>query len=103
MTIQKAAERHLMALIPKVCESDMEVAELETQVCELKAKIAAQQLAKRSNVNGENCERTTKTSRENCFSEKVDLLTKNEIKIGDGGHLQREHMPSCVCHLENFY
>jgi hypothetical protein len=103
MTIQKAAEHHLMSLIPKVCESDMEVAELEKQVCELKAKIAAQQLAKRSSVNGENYERTTKTNRENCISEKVNLLTKNEVKIGDTGRLQREHMPSCVCHFENFY
>ncbi|XP_012220046.1 BRISC complex subunit FAM175B-like isoform X2 [Linepithema humile] len=95
MKIQKAAEHHLMSLIPKVCESDMEVTELEKQVHELKAIIAAQQLAKKSNVNGENCERT-KTSRENCISEKINLLMKNEIKIGDGGRLQREHMPSCA-------
>lgn len=103
MRIQKAAEQYLISLIPKVCESDMEVADLEKQVCKLKAKIAAQQSAKRSKVNGENCDRTTKMNKENCISEKNDLLTKNEIKIGDGGHLQLEHMPSCVCHLQNFY
>ncbi|XP_015585403.1 BRISC complex subunit FAM175B isoform X1 [Cephus cinctus] len=37
--IQKAAERHLNALIPKVCESDREVADLEKQVRDLQAKI----------------------------------------------------------------
>lgn len=96
MMIQKAAERHLMSLIPKVCESDLEVAELERQVRGLKDKIAVQRLTRKTKVNGENYERTSKASRENCFSEKIDSLTKDEMKIGDDMRLQREHIPSCV-------
>nr|5CW3_B Chain B, Protein FAM175B [Camponotus floridanus]5CW3_D Chain D, Protein FAM175B [Camponotus floridanus]5CW5_B Chain B, Protein FAM175B [Camponotus floridanus]5CW5_D Chain D, Protein FAM175B [Camponotus floridanus] len=64
MLIQKAAEHHLMSLIPKVCESDLEVAELEKQVHELKIKIATQQLAKRLKINGENCDRISKASKD---------------------------------------
>lgn len=37
--IQKKAEKHLNTLIPQVCESDREVANLEKQVHELRAKI----------------------------------------------------------------
>lgn len=99
MMIQKAAEQHLMSLIPKVCESDLEVAELERQVRELKDKIAAQRLIRKTKVNGESHERTCKASRENCFSEKIDSSTKDE-KIGDDMRLQRERIPSCVCHLK---
>lgn len=101
MMIQKAAERHLMSLIPKVCESDLEVAELERQVRELRNKITAQRLIRKTKVNGESYERTSKANRENCFSEKNDSSTKDEIKIGDDMRLQREHIPSCVCHLKN--
>ncbi|XP_077259514.1 BRISC complex subunit FAM175B isoform X2 [Temnothorax americanus] len=96
MMIQKAAERHLMSLIPKVCESDLEVAELERQVRELKDKIAAQRLTRETKVNGESYERTSKASRENCFSEKYDSSTKDEMKIGDEMRFQREHTPSCA-------
>lgn len=101
MMIQKAAERHLMSLIPKVCESDLEVAELEKQVRELKEKITAQRLARKTKVNGESYERTSKANRENCLSEKIDSSTKEEMKIGDDMRLQREHVPSCVCQLKN--
>jgi len=101
MMIQKAAERHLMSLIPKMCESDLEVAELERQVRELKDKIAAQRLTGKTKVNGESYERTSKANRENRFSEKTDSSTKDEMKIGDDMRLQREHIPSCVCHLKN--
>ncbi|CAL1674052.1 unnamed protein product [Lasius platythorax] len=59
MLIQRAAEQHLTSLIPKVCESDLEVAELERQVHELKTKIAAQKFASMK-VNGENCDRISK-------------------------------------------
>ncbi|EFN69293.1 Protein FAM175B [Camponotus floridanus] len=96
MLIQKAAEHHLMSLIPKVCESDLEVAELEKQVHELKIKIATQQLAKRLKINGENCDRISKASKDNCFSEKIDSSKKNEVRIGDDACLQREHIPSCT-------
>ncbi|XP_018394797.1 PREDICTED: BRISC complex subunit FAM175B-like [Cyphomyrmex costatus] len=94
MTIQKAAERHLMSLIPKVCESDLEVAELERQVSELKM-IAAQRLSRKVKVNGESYEKTFKANRENCFSEKIDFSTKDEMKISDDKRLQREN-PSCA-------
>ncbi|XP_070523978.1 BRISC complex subunit FAM175B [Cardiocondyla obscurior] len=96
MMIQKAAERHLISLIPKVCESDLEVAELEKQVRELKDKIAGQRLTRKAKVNGESCKRISKTSKENCFSEKIDSLTRDEMKISDGTCLQREHTPSCT-------
>ena len=101
MMIQKAAERHLMSLIPKVCESDLEVAELERQVRELKDKIAAQRLIRKMKMNGEGYERTSKANRENCFSEKIDSSTKDEMKISDDMRLQKEQIPSCVCHLKN--
>jgi len=101
MMIQKAAERHLMSLIPKVCESDLEVAELERQVRELKDKIAAQRLIRKMKMKGESYERTSKTNRENCFSEKIDSSTKDEMKISDDMRLQKEQIPSCVCHLKN--
>lgn len=103
MLIQKAAEQHLMSLIPKVCESDLEVTQLEKQVHELRIKVAAQQLAKRSKVNGENCDRISKASRNNCFLEKIDSLTKNEMRISDDACLQREHISSCVCNLKNLF
>ncbi|XP_011700851.1 PREDICTED: BRCA1-A complex subunit Abraxas-like, partial [Wasmannia auropunctata] len=97
MVIQKAAERHLTSLIPKVCESDLEVAELERQVRELKDKIAAQRLTRKTKVNGESYERTSKANRENCCSEKIDSSTKDEaMKIGDDMRLHREHIPSCA-------
>lgn len=87
-----------MSLIPKVCESDLEVAELERQVRELKDKIAAQRLTKKTKVNGESFERTSK-ARENCLSEKIDSSTKDEMKIDDDMNLQ--HTLSCVCYLKN--
>ncbi|EZA53296.1 hypothetical protein DMN91_004736 [Ooceraea biroi] len=90
MLIQKLAEKHLTTLIPKVRESDLEVAELERQVRELKAKVKAQQLAKNSKVNGENCE---KTNRKNCVLEKYDSSMRSEMKVGDD---VREHALSCV-------
>ncbi|XP_018044382.1 PREDICTED: BRISC complex subunit FAM175B-like [Atta colombica] len=96
MMIQKAAERHLMSLIPKVCESDLEVAELERQVRELKDKIAAQRLIRKMKMNGESYERTSKANRENCFSEKIDSSTKDEMKISDDMRLQKEQIPSCA-------
>ncbi|KAL6445767.1 hypothetical protein ACFW04_000906 [Cataglyphis niger] len=96
MLIQRAAEQHLMSLIPKVCESDLEVAELERQVRELKIKVTAQQSVKKSKVNGENYNRISKASRENCFLEKNDSAAKNEIRIGDDARFQREDIPSCA-------
>ncbi|KMQ85327.1 brca1-a complex subunit abraxas-like protein [Lasius niger] len=99
MLIQRAAEQHLTSLIPKVCESDLEVAELERQVHELKTKIAAQKFASMK-VNGENCDRISKASKENCFLEKIDSSMKNEMKIGDNAYLQREYIPSCICDLK---
>ncbi|KYN12095.1 PREDICTED: BRISC complex subunit FAM175B-like [Trachymyrmex cornetzi] len=96
MMIQKAAEQHLMSLIPKVCESDLEVAELERQVRELKDKIAAQRLIRKMKMNGESYERTSKANRENCFSEKIDSSTKDEMKISDDMRLQKEQIPSCA-------
>lgn len=45
ITIQKAAEEHLSQLIPDLCKSDLEVAELERQVKEL-------MLIKKAKVNG---------------------------------------------------
>lgn len=60
MAIQRAAQKHLTSLIPKVCESDMEVAELERQVNELKAKILEQQVKRIMRVNSETCERIAK-------------------------------------------
>ncbi|XP_029671187.1 BRISC complex subunit FAM175B-like [Formica exsecta] len=96
MLIQRAAEQHLMSLIPKVCESDLEVAELERQVRELRTKVTVQQSAKRSKINGENCNRISKTSRENCLLEKIDSSAKNEMRIGDDARLQREDIPSCT-------
>lgn len=74
MAIQRAAQKHLTSLIPKVCESDMEVAELERQVRELKAKILEQQLTKRLRINGETCERIAKVSGQNLVFEKNSLL-----------------------------
>lgn len=103
MLIQRAAEQHLMSLIPKVCESDLEVAKLERQVRELKTKVTAQQSAKRSKVNGENYNRICKASRENCFLEKNDSVAKNEMRIGDDARLQREDIPSCVCYFKNLF
>lgn len=103
MLIQRAAEKHLMSLIPKVCESDLEVAKLEKQVHELRLKVAAQQLAKRSKVNGENYDRISKASKDNCFLEKIDSSTKNEMRIGDDACIQREHIPSCVCNFKNLF
>ncbi|XP_072759681.1 BRISC complex subunit FAM175B [Anoplolepis gracilipes] len=100
MLIQRAAEQHLMSLIPKVCESDLEVAELEKQVRELRSKIAVQQLATKSKINGENYNRISKTSRENCFLEKMDASAKNEMRIGDDARLQRDHIP-CVQPVTN--
>lgn len=100
MMIQKAAEQHLMSLIPKVCESDLEVAELERQVRELKDKIMGQRLIRKMKMNGESYERTSKANRENCFSEKIDSSTKDEMKISDDMRLQKEQIPSCVCHLK---
>ncbi|XP_076759737.1 BRISC complex subunit FAM175B isoform X1 [Xylocopa sonorina] len=44
-TIQKAAEHHLSQLIPELCKSDLEVADLERQVKEFKLK-------KKAKVNG---------------------------------------------------
>ena len=39
MTIQKSADRHLESLIPRLCESDHEVAQLECQIRELNKRI----------------------------------------------------------------
>ncbi|XP_014486624.1 PREDICTED: BRCA1-A complex subunit Abraxas-like isoform X2 [Dinoponera quadriceps] len=62
MAIQREAERHLVSLIPKVCESDLEVAMLEQEVRELRAKVTAQRQAKRSTINGEKCAKGTRES-----------------------------------------
>lgn len=70
MAIQRAAQEHLTSLIPKVCESDMQVAELERQVRELKAKVQEQQLTKRPRINGETCERIAKVSEQNLVFKK---------------------------------
>ncbi|XP_011639263.1 BRISC complex subunit FAM175B-like [Pogonomyrmex barbatus] len=96
MIIQKAAEQHLTSLIPKICESDMEVAELERQVRELRDKIAAQRLTRKMRVNGEIYERASKAYRENCLLEKINFLTKDEMKISDDMCPQREYIPSCA-------
>jgi len=96
MLIQKLAEQHLTSLIPKVRESDLEVAELERQVCELEAKVKAQQFARNSKINGENCE---KTNKKNNLLEKLDTSVTSEMKISDDVHLQREHVLSCVSYL----
>ena len=45
ITIQKAAEEHLSQLIPDLCKSDLEVAELERQIKEF-------MLNKKKKVNG---------------------------------------------------
>ncbi|XP_035725858.1 BRISC complex subunit FAM175B-like isoform X1 [Vespa mandarinia] len=49
--IEKEAEKYLNTLIPKVCESDREVFELEKQIGELRDKIRLQNLAK-TKING---------------------------------------------------
>lgn len=96
MTIQRAADRHLISLIPKVCETDLEVAELERQVCELRAKVTAQLLAKRSKVNGENF---AKEARETSSSEKTEPSRKNETNkiASDVSRLQREYISTMFC------
>lgn len=94
MTIQQTAESHLTSLIPKVCESDLEVSELEQQVRELRMKIATQRLADKSKINGENYAKGS--PRKNSFMEST---RKNETnKIGnDASCVQREHIStSCV-------
>lgn len=96
MLIQRYAEQYLTSLIPKVRESDLKVAELERQVCELKAKLKAQQLAKDAKINGENCE---KANKRNTLLEKIESSMKSvcDMKISDDVHLQRElHALSCV-------
>lgn len=45
ISIQKAAEQHLSQLIPELCKSDLEVAELEKQVKEF-------MFSKKAKVNG---------------------------------------------------
>ncbi|KAG7190266.1 hypothetical protein KM043_006384 [Ampulex compressa] len=52
ITIQKAAEQYLNSLIPKVCESDLEVAELEKQVRELRTNVYLRNLTRKTKVNG---------------------------------------------------
>ncbi|XP_036151380.1 BRISC complex subunit FAM175B isoform X2 [Monomorium pharaonis] len=97
MMIQKAAERHLMSLVPKVCESDLEVAELERQVRELKDKIAAQRLIGKTKVNGESYERTSKASRENCLSEKIDSSTKDEVQpLSSNSRTPSRNTAACI-------
>lgn len=88
MAIQREAENHLISLIPKVCESDFEVAMLEQQVRELRTKVTAQRQAKRSMINGENCAKDTKDS--------FVAMVKTEANkfSSDAPHLYGEHSPT---------
>ncbi|XP_032678843.1 BRISC complex subunit FAM175B-like isoform X2 [Odontomachus brunneus] len=88
MAIQREAENHLISLIPKVCESDFEVAMLEQQVRELRTKVIAQRQAKRSTINGENCTKDTKDS--------SVMMVKTEANkfSSDAPHTYGEHSPT---------
>lgn len=101
MKIQKEANRYLSSLIPQVCKSDLEVAELEKQVRELKDKTMAQRAAKKAKVNGENCKieknsESVKSKENSSVFEKTDFLQKNEssVKIGDDIRFSKEHTPN---------
>ncbi|EFN77100.1 BRISC complex subunit FAM175B [Harpegnathos saltator] len=88
MTIQREAERHLVSLIPKVCESDVEVATLEQQVRELRAKVTAQRRVKMSTINGENCAEGTKDN-------SLSMEKTETTKFGnDAPHPHSENNPT---------
>lgn len=87
MAIQREAERHLVSLIPKVCESDLEVATLEQQVRELRTIMTAQRHGKRLTVNGENCARGVKES-----SPSTEKTEANKFGINTP-HSHSDHNP----------
>lgn len=93
MTIQHEANAYLGSLIPKVCETDLEVAKLEEQVRELRVKIKSQQLAKRLKANGENFDKET---REAASLEKIESSQINEAIGSDVSHLQKDYISPCV-------
>ncbi|XP_076174988.1 BRISC complex subunit FAM175B [Ptiloglossa arizonensis] len=70
ITIQKAAEQYLNQLIPKLCESDLEVAELERQVKELKFN-RKDKISGSSNNFHKNYEEEDRISEERQKSEKM--------------------------------
>lgn len=74
IAIQKAAEQYLNHLIPEVSQSDLEVAELEKQVRELRNSISIRKLNRRLKVNG-----TSDITDQNSELEKDDPIVEERI------------------------
>ncbi|CAK9824288.1 BRISC complex subunit FAM175B [Anthophora retusa] len=73
IAIQKAAEQHLSQLIPELCKSDLEVAELEKQIKEFKLNKKAKMNGNSNNVDQHYEIKKNEISKKEQKSEKISL------------------------------
>lgn len=100
ITIQTAAEQHLSQLIPELCKSDLEVAELERQLKEFMLNKKAKVNGNSNNVNQASEIEKEESNEGKQISEKLSpSITESSDDIYQESRSFKDHSTATVCVL----